>query len=156
MARERQIFLDEPLRHGMHRHEADLVALALDAKMHDTLTALHVAHPEPAQLLAADAVIEQGGQNCAIAHALERVRGRRLDELARLASPSAGVRPSLPFAIGPASRHRPDCRRRRSTLVTVEKDVVTAAQFGALADMPPELEWLDNITNPHTRRALHE
>jgi integrase/recombinase XerD len=38
-------------------------------------------------------------------------------------------------------------------LVTVEKDVVKAAQFGALADMPPELEWLDNITNPHTRRA---
>src|ERR1700751_1378312 len=27
------------------------------------------------------------------------------------------------------------------------------AQFGALADIPPELEWLANLTNPKTRRA---
>lgn len=30
---------------------------------------------------------------------------------------------------------------------------LTDAQFHALADMPPELEWFGNITNPHTRRA---
>jgi hypothetical protein len=45
-------------------------------------------------------VIEQGGQDGAIAHALERVRRRRLEQLARLGIPSAGVLPSLPFAIG--------------------------------------------------------
>jgi len=27
------------------------------------------------------------------------------------------------------------------------------AQYGDLADMPPELEWLANITNAKTRRA---
>src|ERR1700687_4398683 len=30
---------------------------------------------------------------------------------------------------------------------------LTRAQFGDLADMPTELEWLANITNPKTRRA---
>jgi site-specific recombinase XerD len=30
---------------------------------------------------------------------------------------------------------------------------LTPAEFGALADVPPELEWLANITNPKTRRA---
>jgi hypothetical protein len=29
----------------------------------------------------------------------------------------------------------------------------TPAQFGDLADVPPELEWLANLTNPKTRRA---
>ena len=30
---------------------------------------------------------------------------------------------------------------------------LTPAQFGDLADVPPELEWLANLTNPKTRRA---
>jgi integrase/recombinase XerD len=30
---------------------------------------------------------------------------------------------------------------------------LTPAQFGDLADIPPELEWLANIINPKTRRA---
>ena len=38
-------------------------------------------------------------------------------------------------------------------LVAVEKRSLTAAQFGEPAAVPPELEWLANITNPHTRRA---
>jgi site-specific recombinase XerD len=38
-------------------------------------------------------------------------------------------------------------------LVAVEKRSLTAAQYGELADVPPELEWLANITNPKTRRA---
>jgi hypothetical protein len=38
-------------------------------------------------------------------------------------------------------------------LVAVEQRALTAAQFGELAAVPPELEWLANITNPHTRRA---
>ena len=33
------------------------------------------------------------------------------------------------------------------------KRVLTPAQYGDLADVPPELEWLANITNPKTRRA---
>ena len=32
-------------------------------------------------------------------------------------------------------------------------NALTPAQFGALADMPAELEWLANLTNPKTRRA---
>ena len=31
--------------------------------------------------------------------------------------------------------------------------LLTPAEFGALADVPPELEWLANMTNPKTRRA---
>ena len=30
---------------------------------------------------------------------------------------------------------------------------LTPAQFGDLAEIPPELEWLANLTNPKTRRA---
>jgi site-specific recombinase XerD len=40
-----------------------------------------------------------------------------------------------------------------SDLVTVNQRSLTPAQFGALSDVPPELEWLANITNPKTRRA---
>ena len=32
-------------------------------------------------------------------------------------------------------------------------DALTPVQFGALAEMPGEVEWLANITNPKTRRA---
>ena len=31
--------------------------------------------------------------------------------------------------------------------------VLTPAQYGDLAEAPPELEWLANITNPKTREA---
>ena len=33
------------------------------------------------------------------------------------------------------------------------KLALTPAQYGDLADVPPEIEWLANITNPKTRRA---
>jgi integrase/recombinase XerD len=33
------------------------------------------------------------------------------------------------------------------------KESLTPAEFNALSDIPPELEWLANITNPKTRRA---
>jgi hypothetical protein len=32
-------------------------------------------------------------------------------------------------------------------------NALTAAQFGALAEVPAELEWLANLTNPKTRQA---
>jgi integrase/recombinase XerD len=31
--------------------------------------------------------------------------------------------------------------------------LLTAAEFQRLADVPPEIEWFANITNPSTRRA---
>ena len=68
----------------MHRHEAYFVALAMHPKMHHALTAVQIAQPQPAEFLAADAVIEQGGEDGAIAHALERILGRRIEKLAGL------------------------------------------------------------------------
>ena len=38
-------------------------------------------------------------------------------------------------------------------LVPTSKEALTPAEFSALSDIPPELEWLANITNPKTRRA---
>ncbi len=40
-----------------------------------------------------------------------------------------------------------------NTGAVVGKRALTPAQYGDLADVPPELEWLANITNPKTRRA---
>src|SRR5271169_4406727 len=31
--------------------------------------------------------------------------------------------------------------------------LLTAAEFQKLADVPPEVEWFANISNPHTRRS---
>jgi integrase/recombinase XerD len=39
------------------------------------------------------------------------------------------------------------------TELTPTAVLLTPAEFGALADVPPEIEWLANITNPKTRRA---
>jgi integrase/recombinase XerD len=38
-------------------------------------------------------------------------------------------------------------------LITVDRNGMTPTQFGDLADVPPEIEWLANLTNPKTRRA---
>jgi len=38
-------------------------------------------------------------------------------------------------------------------LITINQYGLTPAQFGDLAEVPPELEWLANLTNPKTRRA---
>ena len=38
-------------------------------------------------------------------------------------------------------------------LITTKNRSLTPAQYGALADVPPEIEWLANITNQKTRRA---
>jgi integrase/recombinase XerD len=38
-------------------------------------------------------------------------------------------------------------------LITVDRNGMTPAQFGDLAEVPPEIEWLANLTNPKTRRA---
>lgn len=38
-------------------------------------------------------------------------------------------------------------------LVPIGKEKLTPAQYSELADVPPELEWLANITNKKTQRA---
>jgi integrase/recombinase XerD len=40
-----------------------------------------------------------------------------------------------------------------NTGAPVVSRALTPAQFGGLAQVPPELEWLANLTNPKTRRA---
>ena len=40
-----------------------------------------------------------------------------------------------------------------SDLTVISKQTLTPAQFSDLADVPPELEWLNNITNKKTQRA---
>src|SRR5216683_1060372 len=52
--------------------------------MQHSLTALHVLYAQAAEFLAAYAVVEQGGQDSAIADALEGVVGRRIEQLAGL------------------------------------------------------------------------
>ena len=40
-----------------------------------------------------------------------------------------------------------------SDLTVISKDALTPTQYHELGNVPPELEWLANITNPKTRRA---
>jgi integrase len=40
-----------------------------------------------------------------------------------------------------------------SDLVPISKEALTPAEYQKLADIPPETEWLANITNEKTRRA---
>src|SRR5215472_6926571 len=46
-----------------------------------------------------------------------------------------------------------DLVRVTSAGAPVLRQALTPAQFGDLAELPPELEWLANLTNPKTRRA---
>ena len=45
-------------------------------------------------------------------------------------------------------------RMMAKDLVAVERRALTPAQFGDLADVPSELEWLANITNPQNPPRL--
>jgi integrase/recombinase XerD len=56
-----------------------------------------------------------------------------------------------PLGVGTARSSSP----RPATVIDLgfRKRALTPAQYGDLADVPPELEWLANITNPKTRRA---
>ena len=95
-----QILADEPQRHRVNGNKSDFVPLALDAEMHDALAALHVLEAQQAQLLAADAVIEQGGEYRAVPYTLQRVRGGASSSRLACASPRAGVLPSLLLVAG--------------------------------------------------------
>ena len=39
------------------------------------------------------------------------------------------------------------------TQIPASARLLTAAEFQQLADVPPEVEWFANLTNPQTRRA---
>jgi hypothetical protein len=69
---------------GMDLDIANFVTLALDLEIHHAFTTLHIPDLEPTQFLATNGMIEQGGEDGAITHALERVRGRRIEQLAGL------------------------------------------------------------------------
>ena len=55
---------------------------------------------------------------------------------------------SIKYIIGFKQRGQGDVVRAYSG----PKRILTPAQYGNLADVPPELEWLANITNAKTRR----
>jgi hypothetical protein len=58
--------------------------LALDTEVHHVLAALDILYPQLAELLAAHTVIEQGGKDGAISHALNSVGRRYLQQPTRL------------------------------------------------------------------------
>ena len=75
---------NETLSWRVNRDETDLVALALHPEVLHAVTVLNVANTQAAKLLAAHTVMEQGGQDSAVAQALERVRRRRFEQFAGL------------------------------------------------------------------------
>jgi hypothetical protein len=66
-----QVLANEPQYRRMDRNEPDLVSLAPDPEVHHPLTALHVFQWEATQLLTADAVIEEGSEDGAVAQPLQ-------------------------------------------------------------------------------------
>src|SRR6202011_2476683 len=94
-----QVIFNHPLGSCVNRNEADLGPLAFDAKMHDTLSAVQVLHPQTTEFFAPDAVIQQGSQNGPISDALVPAGGAS-NSFRACTSPSAGVLPSFPLAIG--------------------------------------------------------
>jgi hypothetical protein len=76
--------MNEPLRLRGHGDEAYLVALALNAHMHDAVSLLIVTHAQFTEFLAPDTVKKLGGKNRAVPNPFKRVRRRRLEQFARL------------------------------------------------------------------------
>src|SRR5271169_1716550 len=68
---------------AVKHHTKSTTLMSVDPRMYRALPALHVLDPQTAQLLPPNPMIEQGSQDGAIAHALERVRWRRHQPLAR-------------------------------------------------------------------------
>ena len=78
--RRLHVLLNESQHHRVNGDVPDFVALTVDTKMHDALAAVNVTKAQQTQLLAPDAVIEQGGEDCAIPYTLQRVRGWGLQQ----------------------------------------------------------------------------
>jgi len=48
-----------------------------------------------------------------------------------------------------------DKKKTSRALIPTKARALSAKEFLDLADVPPEIEWFANITNPQTRRAYH-
>src|SRR5271168_72818 len=96
-----QIFFDKPQHHRMKRDIADLVAFSPGVEVHDALAALDIPQPEEAQLLAPDAVIEQGSKNGTVPYTLQRVRGRGLQQSPGLRIAQGGSAALIVVGCGP-------------------------------------------------------
>src|SRR3989475_13169745 len=46
-------------------------------------------------------------------------------------------------------------KKTSRALIPTKARALSAKEFLDLADVPPEIEWFANITNPQTRRAYH-
>ena len=46
-------------------------------------------------------------------------------------------------------------KKSSRALIPTKARALSAKEFLDLADVPPEIEWFANITNPQTRRAYH-
>jgi hypothetical protein len=84
VAGECEVFFDQALGGHVHRHKPYFVALALDAEVHHAVAALDILHPQSAELLTAEAVIQQNGEDGAVAHTFKSVSRWRLQQPARL------------------------------------------------------------------------
>lgn len=78
--RSGQVDLNQALALRMHWHKPNLAAFALDPEMDDTFPALYIPDPQHTELLAANAVIEQGRNDGSISNALQSVPRRSFEE----------------------------------------------------------------------------
>jgi hypothetical protein len=80
-----QIVVDAPEGQRMGGHIAQLATLAQHPEMRQALAALEVSHPQAAEFGAAQAVVEEDGQDRPVAFAFETVAGGRFQERPGLA-----------------------------------------------------------------------
>ena len=90
---------------------ADLAALALDAQVEDALAHRDVGDAQPAERGAPEPVIEQHGQDRAVALALQRCGIGGVEQASCLGVAECGRRAPLPFAGGRATRRNSSGRR---------------------------------------------
>ncbi len=75
---------NEAKRHRLDGEVADLAPFAMDAEMEHAFAALDVFHFELAELFAAQAMVEQGSEDRAVALSFKRVWRWRIEESPRL------------------------------------------------------------------------
>src|SRR5206468_751343 len=77
-----QVIIDALKRGGVHRHESNLAALAVNAQMEHAAPLLQIFQLELAEFLTAQSVKQKRRQNRPVAFAFERLRVRRIEERA--------------------------------------------------------------------------
>jgi hypothetical protein len=98
---------------------------------------------EPTSLPTSWTVVTLSSIRVSVAHAATN----RIKYVIRLETPGEGSQGTL------ARRMANELVKVGNLVTPVAARVLTPAQYGDLADVPPELEWLANITNPKTREA---